>query len=59
MTLPTYDIVKKQDNNFVWVEAAHDIQSAKKRISELSRHSGAESSADRDGTQVTEIRPTH
>jgi hypothetical protein len=42
MTLPAYDIMKKEDNNFVWVEAAHDIQSAKKRISELSRHSDAE-----------------
>jgi hypothetical protein len=42
MTLPTYDIVKKEDNNFVWVEAAHDIQSAKKRVYQLSRHSNAE-----------------
>jgi hypothetical protein len=42
MTLPSYDIVKKEANNFVWVEAAHDIQSAKKRVYELSRHSAAE-----------------
>ena len=42
ITLPAYDIVKKKDNDFVWVEAAHDIQSAKKRVSELSRHSDAE-----------------
>ena len=42
MTLPTYDIVKKEDNNFMWVEAAYDIQSAKKRVYELSRHSDAE-----------------
>jgi hypothetical protein len=42
MTLPSYDIVKKESNNFVWVEAAHDIQSAKKRAHELSRHSHAE-----------------
>ena len=42
MTLPTYDIVKKEDDTFVWVEAAHDIQSAKKRVNELSRHSNAE-----------------
>jgi hypothetical protein len=41
MPLPTYDIVKKEADNFVWVEAAHDIQSAKKRIHELSRHSDA------------------
>ena len=40
--IPAYDIVKKEDNNFVWVEAAHDIQSAKKRVYELSRHSDAE-----------------
>jgi len=42
MTLPSYDIVKKEANNFVWVEAAHDIQSAKNRVYELSRHSEAE-----------------
>jgi hypothetical protein len=41
-TVPTYDIVKKQGSSFVWVEAAHDIQSAKKRVYELSRHSDAE-----------------
>ena len=42
MTLPAYDILKKNDNNFVWVDAAHDIQSAKKRVNELSRHTDAE-----------------
>ena len=42
MTVPTYDIVKKERNNFVWVDAAHDIQSAKRRVHELSRHSDAE-----------------
>jgi hypothetical protein len=42
MTFPIYDIVKKEDNKFEWVEAAHDIQSAKKRVYELSRHSDAE-----------------
>jgi hypothetical protein len=41
MTLPAYDIVKKEANNFVWVEAAHDFQSAKKRVYELARHSDA------------------
>jgi hypothetical protein len=35
-------MVKKEDNNFVWVEAARDMQSAKKRVYELSRHSDAE-----------------
>ena len=42
VTVPSYDIVKKEDNNFMWVEAAHDIESAKKRVHELSRHSDAE-----------------
>ncbi len=42
VTVPSYDIVKKEDNNFVWVEAAHDIESAKKRVDELSRQSDAE-----------------
>ena len=42
MTLPTYDIMKKEHNKFVWVEAAPDIQSAKKRVYELSRHGDAE-----------------
>jgi hypothetical protein len=42
MTLPSYDIVKKESNNFVWVDAAHDIHSAKQRVHELSRHSQAE-----------------
>jgi hypothetical protein len=40
--IPAYDILKKEDNNFVWVEAAHDIQSAKKRVYELSRDIDAE-----------------
>jgi hypothetical protein len=34
--------LRKEDNNFVWVEAADDIQSAKKRVYELSRHSDVE-----------------
>jgi hypothetical protein len=41
-TFPTYDIVKKEHNNFVWMEAARDIQSAKERVYELSRDSDAE-----------------
>ena len=41
-TLCPYDIVKKEANNFVWVEAARDIQSAKKRVHELARHSDDE-----------------
>ena len=42
MTLPAYDIVMKEGKNFVWVEAADDIQSAKKRVCELARNSDAE-----------------
>lgn len=34
--------MKKEANNFVWVEAARDIQSAKKRVHELARHSDDE-----------------
>jgi hypothetical protein len=34
--------VKKEGNNFVWVEAAHDIQSAKNRVYELSQDSDAQ-----------------
>jgi len=42
VTVPSYDIVKKGRQHFVWVEAAHDIESAKKRVDELSRQSDAE-----------------
>jgi hypothetical protein len=42
MTLCPYDILKKEANTFVWMEAAHDIQSAKNRVYELSRNSDAE-----------------
>jgi predicted kinase len=42
MAFPTYDIVKKERKNFVWVDAAHDIESAKRRVYELSRNSDAE-----------------
>jgi hypothetical protein len=42
MTFPTYDIVKKEGNTFMWVDAAHDIESAKRRVSELSQNSDAE-----------------
>jgi hypothetical protein len=42
MTSCPYDIVKKEGNNFVWVAAAHDIQSAKNRVYELSQDSDAQ-----------------
>jgi hypothetical protein len=38
----TYDILKKEHNNFMWVEAAHDIQPAKERVCELSQNSDVE-----------------
>jgi hypothetical protein len=40
--MPTYDIVMKEGKNFMWVDAAHDIQSAKRRVYELSRHRDVE-----------------
>jgi hypothetical protein len=35
MTSPPYDILKKDETNLVWVEAAHDLEIAKARIREL------------------------
>lgn len=35
MTSPPYDILKKDNANLVWVEAAHDLEIAKARIREL------------------------
>jgi hypothetical protein len=36
MTSPTYDILVKQGTDFVWMEVAHELESAKERITELS-----------------------
>jgi hypothetical protein len=36
MTSAQYDIFKKHDSELVWVEAAQDILSAKKRIDALA-----------------------
>ena len=35
MTSPPYDILKKDNANLVWVEAAQDLEIAKARIREL------------------------
>ena len=35
MTSPPFDILKKDNANLVWVEAAHDLEIAKARIREL------------------------
>jgi hypothetical protein len=37
MPAPAYDIFKKKDAELIWVEAAHDLESAKKRIEQLAR----------------------
>jgi hypothetical protein len=37
MTLPRYDIFKKHEEAVVWVEAALDLESAKKRSEELAK----------------------
>lgn len=35
MTSPPYDILKKDNANLVWIEAAQDLEMAKARIREL------------------------
>ncbi len=42
MSLPAYEIFKKEKTDFMWMEAAQDIESAKKRVTELSRDSNVE-----------------
>jgi hypothetical protein len=42
MPLPAYDIFKKKDSQLIWVEAAHDLPLAKKRIEELARQNRLE-----------------
>jgi hypothetical protein len=42
MSLPAYEIFKKEQTDFTWVGAAQELESAKKRIKELSGHSDAE-----------------
>ena len=40
MTSAQYDIFKKHESEFVWIETAHDLDSAKKRIEELAAQGG-------------------
>ncbi len=40
MTSAQYDIFRKHESELVWVEASHDLNSAKKRIRELAEQSG-------------------
>ena len=42
MALPAYDIFKKQDSELIWVEAAQDLESAKRRIEELAKQNRRE-----------------
>jgi len=42
MTLPAYDILKKDAAAMIWVEAVEDLESAKMRVRELSRDSNTE-----------------
>jgi hypothetical protein len=42
MTLPAYDIFKKQEAGLICVEPAEDLESAKNRVKELSRNYKAE-----------------
>jgi hypothetical protein len=42
MTLPAYDIFKKDAAAMIWVEAVKDLESAKMRVKELSRDSNTE-----------------
>ena len=37
-----YDIFRKHESELVWIEAALDLPSAKKRIKELAEQSGEE-----------------
>ena len=40
MTSAQYDIFRKHESELVWIEASHDLNSAKKRIRELAEQSG-------------------
>lgn len=42
MALPSYDILKKDSAALVWVEAVDDLESAKRRIQELSSRSNGD-----------------
>jgi len=40
MTSAQYDIFKKQNSQLIWIEPAHDLASAKKRIRDLAEQNG-------------------
>ena len=40
MTSAQYDIFRKLESELVWIETAHDLDSAKKRIEELAAQDG-------------------
>jgi hypothetical protein len=42
MPLPLFDILKKDAAALVWIEAAHDLESATSRVKELAAASHAE-----------------
>jgi hypothetical protein len=42
MALPRYDIFKKHEDALVWVESAHDLEGAKRRIEELAKQGHCE-----------------
>ena len=37
-----YDIFRKRETELVWIEAAHDLSSAQKRIRELAEQNGGQ-----------------
>ena len=37
-----YDIFRKRESELVWIEAAHDLSSAQKRIRELAEQNGGQ-----------------
>jgi hypothetical protein len=42
MLFPAYDILKKDDASLLWVEAVHDLETAKSRVKELIASSQGE-----------------
>jgi hypothetical protein len=42
MLSPSYDILKKDASSLIWVEAVHDLETAKSRVKELTAISQGE-----------------
>jgi hypothetical protein len=42
MLCATYDILRKDETDMVWVEAVHDLETAKSRVEELAAQSDRE-----------------